>query len=49
VLSRLDGTRTVGNIVQELKAAFPDAPELESDVISMFELALEKTWIEKKA
>ncbi len=49
VLSRLDGTRTVGNIVQELKAAFPDAPELESDAISMFELALEKTWIEKKA
>ena len=49
VLSRLDGTKQVAEIVQELKAAFPDVPEIETDIISMLELALEKTWIEKKA
>lgn len=45
VLSRLDGTKTVAVLVEELKAAFPEAPELEADVLSMLELGLEKTWI----
>jgi pyrroloquinoline quinone biosynthesis protein D len=48
VLSRLDGTKTVAALVEELKAAFPDAPELEADVVAMLELALEKTWIVRK-
>lgn len=47
VLSRLDGNKTVGALVEELKAAFPDAPELEADVLAMLQLALEKTWIVK--
>lgn len=47
VLSRLDGNKTVAALVEELQAAFPDAPELESDVLAMLELALEKTWIVK--
>lgn len=49
VLSRLDGIKTVTGLVDELKTAFPDAPDIESDILSMLELALEKTWIEKKA
>lgn len=48
VLSRLDGNKTVAAVVEELKAAFPDAPELESDVLAMLELGLEKTWIVRK-
>jgi len=47
VLSRLDGNKTVAALVEELKAAFPDAPELEADVLAMLQLALEKTWIVK--
>lgn len=45
VLSRLDGNKTVAALVEELKAAFPDVPDLESDVLAMLELGLEKTWI----
>ncbi len=45
VLSRLDGNKTVSALVEELKAAFPDAPDLENDVLAMLELGLEKTWI----
>lgn len=45
VLSRLDGTKSVAALVEELKATFPDVPELEADVLSMLELGLEKTWI----
>lgn len=48
VLSRLDGNKTVAAVVEELKAVFPDAPELESDVLAMLELGLEKTWIVRK-
>lgn len=47
VLSRLDGNKTVAALVGELQAAFPDAPELEADVLAMLELALDKTWIVK--
>lgn len=46
VLKRVDGIKTVGEIVDELKTAFPDAPELENDVMAMLELAYGKAWIE---
>ncbi len=49
VIKRVDGGRTVGDIVQELEAAFPGAPDLKSDVLAMFDLALEKAWIEKRS
>ncbi len=45
VLSRLDGNKTVTVLVEELRGAFPDAPDLENDVLAMLELGLEKTWI----
>jgi hypothetical protein len=28
-----------------LKAKFPDAPDLEQDIIGMLELAIEKAWL----
>ncbi|HQS38165.1 MAG TPA: pyrroloquinoline quinone biosynthesis peptide chaperone PqqD [Methylotenera sp.] len=47
VLKRVDGKATVGEIVAELKAAFPDAENIEKDIIGMFELAFSKAWLRK--
>lgn len=49
VIKRIDGVKTVGNIMDDLKAAFPDAPDLEADVLAMIELAADKVWIERKS
>jgi pyrroloquinoline quinone biosynthesis protein D len=49
VIKRVDGSKSVGDIVQELEAAFPGAPDLKSDVLAMFDLAIEKAWIEKRS
>lgn len=48
VLKRVDGNKTVGDIVQELQSTFPDVPDIEADILAMFDLALEKAWIQKK-
>jgi pyrroloquinoline quinone biosynthesis protein D len=45
VLNMVDGKRTVTDIMTELKAKFPDAPDLEQDIIGMLELAIEKAWL----
>lgn len=47
ILKRLDGKATVGDIVADLKATFPDADDIESDIIGMFELAVSKAWLRK--
>lgn len=47
VLKRLNGKSTVGDIVAELKVAFPDADDIESDIFGMFDLAAGKFWIRK--
>lgn len=47
VLKRVNGKASVGEIVAELKAAFPDADNIEKDIIGMFELALSKAWLRK--
>ncbi len=47
VIKRLDGKVTVGDVVADLKATFPDADDIESDIIGMFELALSKAWLRK--
>jgi pyrroloquinoline quinone biosynthesis protein D len=47
VLKRLDGKATVGDVVTDLQATFPDASNIESDIISMFELAVSKGWLRK--
>ncbi len=47
VIKRVDGKATVGDIVTELKVAFPDAANIETDIIGMFEMAYGKAWIRK--
>jgi len=47
VIKRVDGKASVGDIVTELKAAFPDAAGIEDDIIGMFEMAYGKAWIRK--
>jgi pyrroloquinoline quinone biosynthesis protein D len=47
VLKRVDGKATVGEIVAELKAAFPDAEDIEGDILGMFDLAVGKAWLRK--
>ena len=47
VIKRVNGKATVGDIVAELKAAFPDAANIEADVIGMLEMAYGKAWIRK--
>ncbi len=47
VIKRLDGKATVGDVVDDLKTTFPDAEDIESDIIGMFELALSKAWLRK--
>lgn len=47
VIKRVDGKATVGDIVAELKATFPDAVNIEADIIGMFEMAYGKAWIRK--
>ncbi len=47
VIKRLDGKATVGDVVADLKLAFPEAVNIEADIIGMFELAFEKAWIRK--
>jgi pyrroloquinoline quinone biosynthesis protein D len=49
VIKRLDGKKNVAAVVDELKAAFPEAPDLEADVVAMIELAADKAWIERKS
>ncbi len=47
VIKRVDGKATVGDIVAELKMAFPDAADIEADIIGMFDMAYGKAWIRK--
>ncbi len=47
VIKRIDGKATVGDVVTELKAAFPDAENIEADIIGMFNMAYGKAWIRK--
>jgi pyrroloquinoline quinone biosynthesis protein D len=47
ILKRLDGKASVGDVVTDLKATFPDAENIESDIMGMFELAVGKAWLRK--
>ncbi|MEE9332115.1 MAG: pyrroloquinoline quinone biosynthesis peptide chaperone PqqD [Methylophilaceae bacterium] len=47
VMKRVNGKATVGDIVQELKAAFPDADNIEADIMGMFDMAVGKAWLRK--
>lgn len=45
VLKRVDGQRSVGEIVAELQACFPSAVELDADVLAFIGDAHEQHWI----
>lgn len=45
VIKRVDGKASVADIVAELKQTFPDAENIESDIMGMFELAVSKAWL----
>ncbi|HSI38372.1 MAG TPA: pyrroloquinoline quinone biosynthesis peptide chaperone PqqD [Methylotenera sp.] len=47
VIKRVDGKATVGDIVEDLKATFPDAVGIEDDIMGMFDLAVGKAWLRK--
>lgn len=47
VIKRLDGKATVGDVVADLQLVFPDAENIEADIIGMFDMAFEKAWIRK--
>ena len=48
VMKRIDGKRSVSEIVADCKASFPEAQDLEADVIAMLELGQDKGWIARK-
>jgi pyrroloquinoline quinone biosynthesis protein D len=48
ILRRLDGSRSVAEIVGELQQAFPGVPDLDRDIMAMLEAASERGWIERK-
>jgi pyrroloquinoline quinone biosynthesis protein D len=47
IIKRLDGKASVGDVVANLKTTFPDAENIEKDIINMFELAVSKGWLRK--
>ena len=47
VLNLLDAKRSVHDITETLQAKFPDAPDLDKDVIGMLEMAMDTAWIRK--
>ena len=47
ILKRVDGKVSVGDIVADLKTTFPDAEDIENDILGMFDLAVGKAWLRK--
>jgi len=48
ILKRVDGARSVGEVIGELERAFPGA-DLGKDVMAFLEAARERGWIRAKA
>ena len=47
ILNLVNGKNTVLDVISSLKNKFKDAGDIDKDIISMFEFALEKAWITK--
>lgn len=45
ILKRCDGERTVQAIIDDLVRSFPEAPEIEPDVLEFIAVAKDKQWI----
>lgn len=48
ILSRCDGHRTVGDIISDLEANFPETDGLSNDVLNFLSTAHEHQWIKHK-
>ena len=48
IMKRIDGMRTVAEIIADLKVAFPGV-ELDNDVYAFMEVANEQQWIRPKS
>jgi len=46
VLTEVDGTRSVGAIVADLQARYPEAEGIQEDIVAFLEVAVERFWIE---
>lgn len=47
ILSRVDGERSIGDIISALQAQFPDAEGLAEDVLAFMQEAEAKNWLNK--
>ena len=47
VLGLVDGKNSVNQIVTSLKEKFQGVEEIEKDILSMIQFALDKAWIER--
>lgn len=45
ILSRCDGKKTIGDVVQELQQKFPEAEGIETDIKEFFATAFERRWL----
>ena len=46
ILSRIDGVRTVAQLVAELEAQFPDVPTVSEDIRSFLSTASAQRWVD---
>ncbi len=47
ILKLVYGLTSVELIIETIKQKFPGVPEIQKDIIAMFDFALDKAWIEK--
>ena len=47
VMKRIDAKASVGEVMADLMKTFPDAPNIEAEIIGMFEMAVDKGWLRK--
>lgn len=46
ILSNVDGARSVGQLIADLEAQFPDVPTVAEDTRAFLVTALEQRWID---
>ena len=46
ILAEVDGARSVGAIIADLQAKFPEAEGIGEDILAFLEVARERFWIE---
>ena len=46
ILQKVDGKASLTEVIGQLQAQFPEAPDLQADVLEFFEVAHDNFWIE---